>query len=53
MALTDAAIRGTKPGRKPFKVCDRDGEFLLVNPGDRSYGAGATRRIHEGRTFIA
>lgn len=32
MALTDTAIRGTKPGRKPFKVYDRDGLFLLVNP---------------------
>ena len=33
MALTDTAVRGTKPGRKPFKVYDRDGLFLLVNPG--------------------
>jgi hypothetical protein len=33
MALTDTAIRETKPGRKPFKVYDRDGLFLLVNPG--------------------
>jgi integrase len=33
MALTDTAIRGTKPGREPFKVYDRDGLFLLVNPG--------------------
>jgi hypothetical protein len=33
------AVRGTKPGRKPFKVYDRDGLFF---PGDRSCGAGAT-----------
>jgi integrase len=33
MALTDAAIRGTKPGLKPFKMYDRDGLFLLINPG--------------------
>jgi hypothetical protein len=33
MALTDTAIRGTKPGQKPFKIYDRDGLFLLVNPG--------------------
>jgi Arm DNA-binding domain len=33
MALTDTAIRGTKPGEKPFKVYDRDGLFLLINPG--------------------
>jgi len=33
MALTDTAIRRTKPGDKPFKVYDRDGLFLLVNPG--------------------
>lgn len=32
MALTDTAIRGTKPRQKPFKVYDRDGLFLLVNP---------------------
>jgi integrase len=33
MALTDTAIRGKKPGKKPFKMYDRDGLFLLVNPG--------------------
>lgn len=33
MALTDIAIRGTKPRQKPFKIYDRDGLFLLVNPG--------------------
>ena len=33
MALTDTAIRETKPGQKPFKVYDRDGLFLLFNPG--------------------
>jgi integrase len=33
MALTDTAIRGTKPGEKPFKLYDREGLFLLVNPG--------------------
>jgi integrase len=33
MALTDAAIRATKPAKKPFKMYDREGLFLLVNPG--------------------
>ena len=33
MALTDAAIRATKPAAKPFKIYDREGLFLLVNPG--------------------
>jgi Arm DNA-binding domain len=33
MALTDTAVRGMKPARKPFKVYDRHGLFLLVNPG--------------------
>jgi integrase len=33
MALTDTAIRGTKPSSKPFKMYDRGGLFLLVNPG--------------------
>ena len=33
MALTDMAIRATKPAKKPFKMYDREGLFLLVNPG--------------------
>jgi integrase len=33
MPLTDTAIRATKPGKKSFKVYDRDGLFLLVNLG--------------------
>ena len=33
MALTDTAIRQSKPGKKPYKIYDRDGLFLLVNPG--------------------
>jgi integrase len=33
MALTDTAIRGAKPAEKAFKLYDRDGLFLLVNPG--------------------
>ena len=32
MALTDTAIRGAKPDTKPFKMYDREGLFLLVNP---------------------
>lgn len=32
MALTDTAIRGTKPSKRSYKVYDRDGLFLLVNP---------------------
>jgi integrase len=32
MALTDTAVRGTKPNKKPFKMYDREGLFLLVNP---------------------
>jgi hypothetical protein len=33
MALTDTAIRRTKPDNRPYKLYDRDGLFLLVNPG--------------------
>ncbi len=33
MVLTDMAIRGAKPRQKPFKMFDRNGLFLLVNPG--------------------
>jgi hypothetical protein len=32
LALTDTAIRGTRPAEKPFKLYDREGLFLLVNP---------------------
>ncbi len=32
MPLTDTAIRGSKPGTRPFKIYDRDGLFLLINP---------------------
>ncbi len=32
MALSDSAVRTIKPGQKPFKVYDRDGLFLLINP---------------------
>ena len=32
MALTDTAIRATKPSERPYKVYDRDGLFLLINP---------------------
>ena len=32
MALTDTAIRRAKPGTKPFKLYDREGLFLLINP---------------------
>lgn len=32
MALTDVAIRNTKPGVKPIKLADGAGMFLLVTP---------------------
>jgi Arm DNA-binding domain len=32
MALTDTAIRTTKPRAKPFKLTDGGGLHLLVNP---------------------
>jgi hypothetical protein len=32
MALTDTAIRGAKPSKRSYKVYDRDGLFLLINP---------------------
>lgn len=30
--LSDTAIRGSKPRTRPFKIYDRDGLFLLINP---------------------
>lgn len=32
MALTDTAIRNSKPKAKPYKVADTQGLYLLVNP---------------------
>jgi Arm DNA-binding domain len=32
MALTDTAIKNTKPGTKPLRVFDRDGLYLEVSP---------------------
>lgn len=32
MALTDTAIRNAKPTKKPYKVADSQGLYLLVNP---------------------
>jgi integrase len=32
MALTDTAIRNSKPKEKPYKVTDSQGLYLLVNP---------------------
>jgi integrase len=32
MALSDAAIRAAKPAKRPFKMYDRGGLFLLINP---------------------
>jgi hypothetical protein len=37
MALTDVAIRGTKPSKRPYKVYDCDGLFLLINSGVQSW----------------
>jgi integrase len=33
MALTDTAIRNSRPKEKPYKVADSQGLYLLVNPG--------------------
>lgn len=32
MALTDARIRGAKPGGKAYKLSDAEGLYLLVQP---------------------
>ena len=32
MPLTDVAIRSAKPGKKPVKLSDERGLYLLVNP---------------------
>nr|VUD23675.1 integrase [Salmonella sp. NCTC 7297] len=32
MALTDTAIRKTKPTEKPFKLADSSGLYLLIKP---------------------
>ena len=37
MALTEAAVRGAKPGKKPFKLYDDGGLYLLVHPRGSKY----------------
>lgn len=37
MALTDAAIKNTKPGAKAFKLADEKGLFLLIHPNGSRY----------------
>jgi len=32
MALTDTAIKGSKPAEKPYKLYDREGLFALIKP---------------------
>jgi hypothetical protein len=32
MALTDTAIKRSRPGDKPYKLADGKGLYLLVNP---------------------
>jgi Arm DNA-binding domain len=50
MALTDAAIRATKPAKKLFKMYDREGLFLPINPGGSKlwhwrYWAGGKEKL--------
>jgi hypothetical protein len=40
MALTDTAIRATKPGRRPFKLYDRDGLSSWSILVGQSFGGG-------------
>jgi hypothetical protein len=38
MALTDAKVRNAKPGKKPIKVSDGEGMYLLISPrGGKSW----------------
>jgi hypothetical protein len=32
MSLTDTAIRAAKPGKKPVKIADEKGLYLLIRP---------------------
>ena len=32
MPLTDTAVRGAKPGEKPYKLSDEKGLYVQVNP---------------------
>jgi integrase len=36
-SLSDAKVRNTKPGTKPFKIADGEGLFLLIMPSGSKY----------------
>src|SRR5207248_9647162 len=37
MSLSDAKARNTKPRKKPYKIADGEGLFLLVTPAGSKY----------------
>ena len=37
MALSDAKVRNAKPRKKPYKITDGEGMFLLVAPAGSKY----------------
>ena len=45
MALTDTAIRAAKPGKRPYKIYDRDGLFFGEHEKSGN-GAGVIYRVH-------
>jgi integrase len=50
MALTEAAVRGAKPGEKPYKLYDDSGLYLLVHPRGSKYWR--LKYMLEGREMV-
>ena len=51
MPLTDTAIRNAKPGRKPFKLSDGGGLFLLIEPRGSKLWRMAYRHAGKQKTL--
>lgn len=41
--LTDAALKFLKPKKKPYKVADRDGIYVVVSPAHWDFGSRLDR----------
>ena len=51
MALTDTAIRKTKPSDKPIKLADGGGLYLLLNPNSSRWWRWDYRHLGKRKTL--
>jgi hypothetical protein len=51
--LTDTAIRETKRSKRRYKIYDRHGLFLLINPSVQSCGDGAMFSLRRAKSWVS